>query len=151
LLLGTLSSVIASVLILVYVYHRDKRKLRAKFGKAEGKYTGYRYDEKNLVPETKPASEATIEYKRDNLLSIVLKEIEGRNAKGENFVWTGEMRLEFESSGTIIWRYENLDDKLQFGFKRCMLREDTDKFYIYLVGEGHYGKEILVRDKTKSN
>lgn len=149
LLLGFVSSAVASVLVLLIVRHNGKRELKRRFSKAEGDYTGYRYDQDSLIPETNPASRATIKYKHENLLSMSLTELEGRNAKGENLIWTGEMRLDFETSGTVVWRYLNLDDKLQFGFKRCLMREEDGKFYVYLAGEDPYGKEILVKEPSK--
>jgi len=164
---GIVSGAIVAFATYRIISWRDKQALRDKFGKAddEGKaYKGYRfekYDEDDgehkkgefkWVLEKEPASEARIKYKQNNILSITLTSLEAKNSEtGEHLVWDGEMAMESENFGTVVWRYTNLPKpQHRFGFKRCIVKEEFDKVYVYLVGEEieGYGKEVLIRNRT---
>jgi hypothetical protein len=129
---------------------RRRRDLRERFGKAEGQYEGHEFDKEIEAPKPDVVSRATIEYMRDNILSIKLTELRFRNHKGENYEWSGQITRELEQFGSIAWTYTNLDNKHRFGFKRCIVREDPGMVWVYLVGEDGFEKEILVRSKSPS-
>jgi len=158
LLLGLSTSAIVSIITYVIVNRKNKKVLKKKYGTPEGEYLGYgferKYPDKPDSPLKKtltnePISTATIKYIKDNILSISLKHDEK--------VWTGEIIMESETSGSVAWRYINLPldngkEQHWFGLKKVVVRnvEDEKNSYIYLIGdtlEG-FGKEILIRAKT---
>jgi hypothetical protein len=56
--------------------------------------------------------------------------------------------MEHETFGTVVWKYcDYPKGKHSFGFKRMMVREESDEIYLYLVGECPFGKEIFIRRK----
>jgi hypothetical protein len=151
--LGIVASVLSSVFVLGFI----SWKRRMKFGNIQGRYKGYVFGEDeqgnktDVLDKTNPTSEAKIEQIGDNILSIEVKELGPKNSKGENYIWSGEMTMELETSqekfGTIVWRYTNLDEgKERFGFKRCIVTEEGHKVKIYLIGEDGFGKEVLLRE-----
>lgn len=150
--LGVLASVIASILVLLFQHSKRKKDLRQRFGRAEGEYEGHEYDKNKLQPRAEIVSKASIRYEYNNVLSLKLEQLNSKNKKGENLVWVGEIIMELEQFGHLVWYYTNLDDYQHwFGFKRCIVREEKDKTYVYLIGENEegFGKEILVRQSIQ--
>lgn len=147
LLLGVISSTIATTITLCVTNRKRRRDLRKRFGRAEGEYEGHEFDKENEAPKPDVVSKATIEYIRDNVLSIKLKELRNKNQNDENYEWSGQISMELEHFGSIAWMYTNLDSEHRFGFKRCIVREDSSNVWVYLIGEDGFEKEILVRSK----
>jgi hypothetical protein len=157
LLPGIVASLTATVVVALASCCWHKWTSKRKFGKADGTYEGYEFkrDDKGQFTwemRKNPASKARIAYRKDNILSITLESLEEKTPEGDYLVWDGEMVMELENFGTIAWRYRNLPEpQHRFGFKRCIIREESDKIYVYLIGEEFegYGKEVLIRDKAR--
>jgi hypothetical protein len=142
---GALSSLAATAL--AHLVGRVSWKKR--YGKAEGQYEGKVFKKDTWELAEEPVSKAEIEYKQDNVLSIKLTSLIEKNVDTKEYlVWIGEMTMESENFGTVVWRYTNLPKpQHQFGFKRCIVQEEPDAAYVYLIGEAveGYGKEVLIR------
>src|SRR6266568_1446466 len=128
LLLGTLASILATVLVLWFEWYRRKKNLKKKYGKIAGKYLGYGFEHSNEQwPQLndQPQSEATIEYIRENVLHIELTGPPGQ----EQFKWTGMIEMDLETYGTVAWMYDVIGgkpavdgNKHEFGVKKLMVR-----------------------------
>lgn len=154
---GLVLGVISSIIVLLAEKYFTRKRLKDKYGKAEGNYLGYGFEKEDknnpnsslkTTLDDKPISEAEIKYLHDNILSIKLKH--------DNLIWEGNILMELETLGSIAWRYTNMPlangkEQHWFGLKRCIVRnvESEDKVYVYLIGEKEdgYGKEILIRSK----
>ena len=147
--IGVIASISAT---LIYWYFSDRRRktlLKKKFGKAEGNYLGFGYSKE--APNQKlgrQQSIATIKYLKDNMLSFKLN---GRNDPIQ-YQWKGIITMELENYGSMSWKYTIFDgvdcnesNTHIFGFKKVMINDNGNNFYIYLVDatqEG-YEKEVL--------
>ena len=160
LLIGTIASLIASGIAFTISVLKNKRKLRKKYGKAEGSYLGYGYsnDKKGIMLEDTPHSEAKITYLQDNHLRIELTETPNEG----KYLWSGNIIMELENYGSITWNYEIYEGIKQgnkrhkFGFKRLIIKEDDKYVYIYLTEENlvdgeKFPKEVLVREKKSAS
>jgi hypothetical protein len=138
-LLGVVSSVLATGLTNSYISRRTRRRFEA----AIGNYIGYGFEDENanpLVQMPAPQSEARVRHVEKNILRI---EVEHGNRR-----WDGNIAMEHETFGTIVWRYVDYPrGQHAFGFKRIMVRDEPDKVYLYLVGEHPFGKEVFIKSK----
>lgn len=160
--LGLISSLMASGLTYLIVRGFWKRR----FGRANGDYKGRLFkkqqgescgrilEKATWELEDEPVDDVEIRYKRDNILSIKVTSLKDKNEEGQYLVWSGEMTMETENFGSVVWQYENLPKgQHRFGFKRCIVRETDEgsfgKVHVYLIGEEieGYGKEVLTRKK----
>ncbi|XHR93864.1 hypothetical protein ACFJIV_26735 [Mucilaginibacter sp. UC70_90] len=147
LILGVASSIIASVLFLFYVSHKDKEKEKKKYAASVGEYIGYGPTVPNgdIVDMKSPLSNVEIIYEGGNLLKLVLKEI------NNSCEWHGLISMESNNYGTIVWRYDTLNgnkvdqDKHRFGLKKFVYFPKGNKRIAYLVDdiEKGFGNEIL--------
>ncbi len=142
--LGITASVIASVVLLRAERISKKNESRRKWERYKGTYAGYGYDQgSDSIINPSPQSEAKIYYKIDNKLEISLSH--------DSREWSGLIIMDFENYGSIIWHYKPIQEhEHNFGFKRCILKEDNEKFCIYLIGEplvDNCAKEILIKTK----
>jgi hypothetical protein len=159
LLLGAVASLLATIISTLMVKLHEEQSLKKKYGKAEGYYRGKRFEryeedegeykkgEFRWVLEKEFVSEAKIEYKRNNIPSITLQELKGNRLK-----WTGHITMELETHGSLVWEYVDLPSaQYRFGFKRLIISQKTDQFYVYLIGEESegYGKEVLIRTERE--
>lgn len=125
----------------------EQRRMRGKFSLAAGIYTGHKTAE-NATIDPEVISNSVITYRKDNHLSIRLT----HKAGDMNLTWEGDIAMEMETFGVIVWRYVDFPkrdgkDVLWFGFKRIMVREFEKEVHVYLIGEQGFGNEILVRKK----
>ena len=170
LIIGAVLGVLGTLLVNRLAKCRQKRILRKRFGKADGtNYKGYGYEtqsvtnqlceykreqaiesrELNLGVQT---SQAMIKYERDNILTIRVDTFKGGTEEVES-VWEGTITMQVPDSGTIVWRYVKPQDSEHFfGFKRCIVREEESKVYVYLIEEivKGMGKEVLIADRRRS-
>ncbi|MCB2207665.1 MAG: hypothetical protein KQH67_05165 [Bacteroidetes bacterium] len=155
-LLGVTASLIATSIAFIIANWKNRKKLKRKFGKAEGKYFGYGYskEEPDLKLKETPQSEAEIFYVKENILQIELTETPNKG----KYKWGGIITMELENYGSIAWKYEIYNgeklegNKHKFGFKRLIIEEDEKFMYIYLADENleggeKYSKEVLIREK----
>ena len=137
LLIGVLSSFIASCISLWIGVHYERIRQRKKYSGLEGKYSSFRFsDSDGRQLESAQAGTAVISYLRDNLLSIELTH--------DHRTWFGTILMEAGNAGTIVWRYIDLpENQREFGLKRCIAEKDE----VYLIGDQihGYGKEVLQR------
>ena len=140
-LLSIVSSIVATVITNFYLAHRTRKRYDA----AIGEYIGYGFEDDNanpLVQKQTPLSKATVTYLKENILRI---EVEHGDRK-----WNVDVAMEHETFGTMVWRYTDLPEdkhKHSFGYKRMLVREETDRVYLYLLGEWPFGKEVFIRQK----
>ena len=145
LLLGLLAALVFSILAIIFqklIYYR------IVYGGISGKFEGYGYKDKNETELGEhPISSAIIKHIGENLFSIKLQTYNDH----EDFIWTGEMRMDTLKNGRIVWRYISPERLIHLiGVKDCIVSDD--KKTIYLIGkdfddEGKFkfGKEVLIR------
>lgn len=136
--LGLLSSFLASWITFRFIKLRQKQIDKSKYKPLEGFYKG-----KTMTDPTKPieisnfTSQAKIEYILDNHLKIQLTDFPD---SGHNN-WVGEITMESEMVGTILWYYEkhkNIDlssNRHLFGLKKIIVRKIEKDIFIYLIDE----------------
>lgn len=138
-LLGILSSIVATLITNFCLAYRTRKRYDA----AIGEYIGYGFEDDNanpLVQKQTPLSKATVTHLKENILRI---EVEHGDRK-----WNGDVAMEHETSGTMVWQYIDLpENEHSFGYKRMLVREATDGVYLYLLGELPFGKEVFIRQK----
>jgi hypothetical protein len=154
LLIGVLSSIIASVFFLVYVNYMDKKREKKKYAASAGKYTGYgtTTNPGTAIDRNQPLSDVEIIYEGGNLLKLILKEI---NHPHE---WHGLISMESNHYGTIIWRYSILNgekvnsDEHRFGLKKFVYFPKNNKKTAYIMGDiqERFYNEILIEKGKKS-
>jgi len=119
------------------------RRTRKRFDIAIGDYIGYGFENSDanpLVQMKNPQSRARVRHVEKNILSI---EVEHDDRK-----WDGDISMEHAAFGTVVWRYVDYPKgKHAFGFKRIMVREETDEVYLYLIREKPFSKEVFVKSK----
>lgn len=163
--LGLVSSLMASGLTYLIVRASWKRRFGKAngdykgrpFKKQQGEYCGKILEKATWELEDEPVDDVKIRYKRDNILSIKVTSLKDKNEEtGQYLAWSGEITMETENFGSVVWEYENLPKgQHRFGFKRCIVRETDEapvgKVYVYLIGEEieGYGKEVLSRNKKQ--
>ena len=80
-----------------------------------------------------------------NILRI---EVEHDNRK-----WNGDIEMENEAYGTVVWRYTDYpENQHMFGYKRVSVISETDRVLLYLVGErpvDPFGREMFVKQKPQ--
>lgn len=145
LLLGLLAALVFSILIFIFqklIYYR------IVFWGISGKFEGFGYkDENETELDDHPISSAVIKHVGENLFSIKLQTYNDH----EDFIWTGELRMDTRKNGRIVWRYISPERLIHsIGVKDCIVSDD--KKTIYLIGndfdkEGNlkFGKEVLRR------
>ena len=132
LFIGILSSVLATIIVLTIQYLHRKSVFKKKFLILEGEYEGYGYSDSypTKLNTNESQSNASIKYIERNKLKIYVKHDERK--------WTGDLIMESENFGTIVWKYDSEKaDEHNFGFKRCYVWKDNDanKLFLYLIGE----------------
>jgi hypothetical protein len=148
LLIGVLSSIIASVFFLIYVNWKDKKKEKKKYAASVGKYIGYgtTTQQGTIIDKNRSLSNVEIIYEGGNLLKLILKEINNLHE------WHGLISMESNHYGTIIWRYTILNaekvnsDEHRFGLKKFVYFPKDGKKTAYLMGDIQAGfyNEILI-------
>lgn len=97
--LGILAAFIFAILTYLfqkYIYYR------LVYGRIAGDFEGYGYKDKNDTEvDDKPISSAKISHIGENLFSIYLQTYN----QHEEFIWTGELRMDTLKYGRIVWRY----------------------------------------------
>ena len=139
---GVITSVIASGIAWYLGRCYEKNRWRSKYSRYKGEYDGFVFSNTNgrqLKPT--PISGARLSYNHDNILSIEVTHDEGKRR------WQGDIFMETANSGSVVFRYVDRADELEFGFKRCIFEGDNE---FYLVGEqtDGYGKEVFKRKKA---
>lgn len=137
--IGVIASLIASGIAWCLGRWYEKNRWRSKYSRFEGEYDGFVFSKENgRKLEPKPVSTARLSYKQDNILSIDLTHDGGKRT------WRGDIFMETGNSGSVVWRYDDMADEREFGFKRCVFEGNE----VYLVGEQpDYGKEVLIKRK----
>lgn len=134
--LGLLSSFLASWFTYLFLKYRQKQIDRNRFKLLSGLYHGQTLaDPTKPIDVNTPTSQAIIEHISNNRLSIQVTDypVTGHNK------WIGEITMESEIIGTIIWHYErhlNVDlssNKHLFGLKKIIKREVGTEMFIYLI------------------
>ena len=148
LLIGVIGSLIAAYLFLNYTKKKDAKTEEVRYSASAGKYIGYGPDG-NTIDETKPISNAIIEYIGGNQLKLTLTE------KNDPHEWIGIISLESNNYGTIVWRYDKLHGKKvdpkehRFGLKKFAFLPWEGRKVAYLMGDikAGYFNEILMEAK----
>jgi Ion channel len=122
-----------------------RRRLRKRYeGMVGDGYVGWGFaddEAAELVRKAQSQSEARVEYVARNILRIHVAH-DGRQ-------WTGEMSMENEHFGIVVWRYTDVaDGKESFGFKRIMVSKEPGLVKLLLVGEHPFGLEVFERVVT---
>ncbi|GEM_PF-3787479 len=125
---------------------RVATKQRNTFKRMEGNYNGYVFSNNHAPDRTQIASNARVTYLKENRLEIAVTET------GEKNVWTGEVLMTGEFTGTIVWRYTtwhqtpSLDWDIT-GRKSCFVVYDGKRILIHLMDHEptKFGKELLER------
>jgi hypothetical protein len=95
-LLGVFSSIIATLITNWYI----ARETRKRFAAAIGNYVGFGFEDDKanpLVRKPTTQSEAKVQYKKKNILQIIVKH-------GDR-TWDGDIAMEHETFGTVVWKY----------------------------------------------
>lgn len=154
--LGLISSFLASWFTYLFLKCRQKQIDKNKFISLAGLYHGQTLaDPTKPIDINNPTSQASIEHISNNHLTIELTDypVSGHNE------WIGEITMESEVVGTVIWHYqrhENSDlssNKHLFGLKKLIKRKIGDEIFLYLIDEyfpdskGNLLKEVLKKIK----
>lgn len=104
-------------------------EFRRKFKYLEGEYEGFGFKSTDTTMRmSNPQSKARIKHLHHNMLQI---EVEHDSRK-----WKGDIVMELETSGSIVWRYEPHDAaEFNFGLKRCIAKRTNGVAHLLLVGE----------------
>ena len=109
---------------------------------------------KRIVSET-ASSKATIQYEKENLLSIHVTDYNG----SKHNIWEGTIYMESESKGHMTWHYKkHLDVVLNetrhmFGFKRVITRIVNESLFVYVLeeklseGSENFPNEVFIKTK----
>lgn len=121
--------IVASLIVLAGQYLIKRLQYERKYKYLEGEYHGYGFQAADpTLRESKPQSKARILYLRENKLHI---EVEHDRRK-----WKGDMIMELETSGSIVWRYDPHNSaEFNFGLKRCIVKRTDGMVHLLLVGE----------------
>ncbi len=140
--IGVLASLVVAVAFAFGSWWRGRRVLRKRYNGLVGDgYEGWGFVDDQaaeLVRNPQPQSRASVEYIAGNILRIHVDH-NGRS-------WTGELSMENEHYGIVVWRYTDVaDGKEAFGFKRVMVSTQPGLVKLLLVGEHPFGLEVFER------
>lgn len=119
----------ASLIVLAGQGLITRAQFKRKFRYLVGEYEGYGFQAADpTLRESMPQSKARIEHLNENKLSIEVVH-DGRK-------WNGDIVMELETSGSIIWRYDPRSSaEFNFGLKRCIAKKTEGSVHLLLVGE----------------
>ena len=140
--IGVLASLVVAAAFACGSWWSGRRLLRKRYeGLVGDGYEGWGFvddEAAELVRKPQPQSQASIEYVARNILRIHVVH-DGRE-------WTGEVSMENEHFGTVVWRYIDVaDGREAFGFKRIMVSTQPGLVKLLLVGEHPFGLEVFER------
>lgn len=152
-IVGVLIALFVGLVHAGYIQRANDKKLRDKFSPIAGRFTRYFKNSNRLL------ATAVIEYIDQNQLRIEVTTLININT-GADFsldemeIWTGEITMDSQKSGFIVWEYrqpQRYIDMSEKGFKRIIV--DSDLNGITLVGakEYGYGKESFKREPIATN
>lgn len=125
-----------------------KETLQEQFEPIQGKYIRWWEDDK-IKGNNRVFVSATIDYISDNKLSIDVSTLiqYGKNesygvdyAKEQIENWRGEIIMETETTGTIVWKQTNPNNN-GAGIKKIIISNDRNG--ITLVGQKGFGMEYF--------
>ena len=138
-ILGLLSSFLASWFTYLFLRYRQNQIDQKRFKPLAGLYRGQTITDPTKPTDiNNPTSQATIEHISNNRLVIQLTDYPD---SGHN-KWIGEITMESEIIGTVIWHYERHEDidlssrEHLFGLKKIIRREIGTEMFIYLIDKG---------------
>jgi len=142
--IGMSASLTVTVVFAIGGWRYGHRVLRKRYeGMVGDDYTGWGFvndEAAELERRSQPQSQARIEYVARNILRI--------HVEHDKRHWTGEVSMENEHFGTIVWRYTDVaKGREAFGFKRIMVSAHPGPVKLLLVGEHPFGLEVFERDQ----
>jgi len=140
--IGVLASLVVTAAFAFGRWWNGRRVLRRRYdGMVGDGYEGWGFVDDGaaeLVRKPKPQSRASIEYTARNILRMHVVH-DGRQ-------WTGEVSMENEHFGTVVWRYTDVaNGREAFGFKRIIVSAQPGLVKLLLVGEHPFRLEVFER------